>query len=149
MKADIHPNIHPVIFVDTSTGTEFVTTSTLTSDEKKKVNGVDHFVIKVEISSASHPFYTGKRKLVDTAGRVDKFLERAKKAQELKAKQVKTVDKELDEILHKDEEEKKEEKAPKKAESKAKAEDVKEEKKEEAPAEAEESASEEDQKEAA
>lgn len=118
MKADIHPNINPVIFVDTSTGTEFVTTSTLTSDEKKKVNGVDHYVIKVEISSASHPFYTGKRKLVDTAGRVDKFLERAKKAQEMKAKQVKTVDKELDEILHKDEE-KKEEKAPKKAEAKA------------------------------
>lgn len=114
MKADIHPTVNPVVFVDTSTGAEFVTTSTLTSEEKKKIGGVDHHVIKVEISSASHPFYTGKRKLVDTAGRVDKFLERAKKAQEIQAKKVKLVDKELDEILHKEDEKKPKATKPKK-----------------------------------
>ena len=144
MKADIHPNMNPVIFVDTSTGTEFVTTSTLTSEEKKKVNGVDHYVIKVEISSASHPFYTGKRKLVDTAGRVDKFLERAKKAQEMKAKQVKTVDKELDEILHKEDEVE----SPKKKSAKPKKEAAKKEKKSDEPAN-DNATPEEDQKEAA
>lgn len=119
MKADIHPQINPVVFLDTSTGAEFITTSTLTSKEKKKINGVDHFVIKVEISSNSHPFYTGKRKLVDTAGRVDKFLARAKKAQEIKEKQVKIVDEALEEVLHKDEEKKEAKtKAPKKAPAK-------------------------------
>lgn len=106
MKANIHPQLNPVVFIDTSTGAEFITSSTLTSDQKKKINGVDHYVIKVEISSASHPFYTGKRKLVDTAGRVDKFLARAKRAQQLQEKKVKSIDKELDDILH--EEEKKE-----------------------------------------
>lgn len=109
MKADIHPKTHPVVFVDISTGSEYLTTSTLTSDETKKINGVDHHVIKVEISSSSHPFYTGKRKLIDTAGRVDKFMERAKKAKELQAKNTKKVDEDLDEILHEEEEEKKEE----------------------------------------
>lgn len=118
MKADIHPQVHPVVFLDTSTGAEFITTSTLTSEEKKKINGVDHYVIKVEISSTSHPFYTGKRKLVDTAGRVDKFLARAKKAQELQEKKVKVVDEGLDEVLHKEEE--KEEKTTKAADKKEK-----------------------------
>ena len=82
MKADIHPNINPVIFVDTSTGTEFVTTSTLTSDETKEIDGVEHYVIKVEISSASHNFYTGRQILVDTAGRVERFRRRYAKAEQ-------------------------------------------------------------------
>lgn len=85
MKKDIHPTLHPVVFVDTSDGTEFVTMSTMTSDETKKIDGVDHYVIKVEISSASHPFYTGKQKLVDTAGRVEKFKAKMAKAQAHKA----------------------------------------------------------------
>lgn len=158
MKADIHPQIHPVVFLDTSTGAEFLTTSTLTSEEKKKINGVDHYVIKVEISSASHPFYTGKRKLVDTAGRVDKFLERAKKAQEIKEKQVKKIDEELDEVLHekegKKEEKKKEEKKPVKKSilkvetaKEEKAPEEKEDDKAEAPEKSEESTSEEEKKE--
>lgn len=85
MKKDIHPKVNPVVFVDTSCGVEFVTTSTLTSEKTKKINGVDHYVVNVEISSASHPFYTGKQMLIDTAGRVDKFkarMEAAKKKQE-------------------------------------------------------------------
>lgn len=86
MKTGIHPNTHPVIFLDTTTGSKFVSSSTLVSDETEDIDGVKHYVIKVEISSASHPFYTGKRMLVDTAGRVDKFLERAKKAEQKNAK---------------------------------------------------------------
>lgn len=73
MKKDIHPDYHPVVFVDPSVGAEFITRSTMTSNEVRNIDGVDHYVIKMEISSASHPFYTGKRKFVDTAGRVERF----------------------------------------------------------------------------
>ncbi len=76
MKQDLHPKVNPVVFVDTSCGAQFVTTSTLRSDEKMDVNGVPHMIINVEISSASHPFYTGKQILIDTARRVEKFQER-------------------------------------------------------------------------
>lgn len=79
MKVDIHPTTHPVVFVDTSCGAEFVTTSTLTSNETRAIDGVDHYVINIEISSASHPFYTGKQILIDTARRVEKFEARMKK----------------------------------------------------------------------
>lgn len=56
-----------------------MTTSTLKSDQTKEVNGITYFVIPIEISSASHPFYTGKQILVDTARRVEKFKERVEK----------------------------------------------------------------------
>jgi len=96
MKAEIHPKSHPVVFIDSSCGAEFATTSTLTSDKTKKINGVDHFVISVDISSASHPFYTGKQTLVDTAGRVDKFRARMeaskKKMEEAEARRAKKGD---------------------------------------------------------
>lgn len=85
MKTGIHPTLNHVVFVDSATGAEFATFSTLTSDKTKKVNGVDHFVIMVDISSDTHPFFTGKQTLVDTAGRVDKFrarMEAAKQKQE-------------------------------------------------------------------
>jgi large subunit ribosomal protein L31 len=78
MKTGIHPQVYDVVFIDTSTGDQFITTSTQKSDEKMTIDGKEYFVIKVEISSKSHPFYTGKQKLIDTAGRVDKF--RAKMA---------------------------------------------------------------------
>lgn len=84
MKAGIHPKTHPVVFVDISTEKEFIALSTLTSDKKKKINGVDHYVIRVDVSSDSHPFYTGKQKLIDTAGRVDKFRARMEKAKKYK-----------------------------------------------------------------
>ncbi len=73
MKDKIHPDYHPVVFVDPSVGAEFITCSTMKSNEVRNIDGVDHYVIKMEISSASHPFYTGKRKFVDTAGRVERF----------------------------------------------------------------------------
>ncbi len=73
MKEGIHPEYHPVVFVDVGSDFELVTRSTLTSEEKREIDGVEHYVVKVEISSASHPFYTGKQRFVDTAGRIDKF----------------------------------------------------------------------------
>jgi len=73
MKKETHPEYHPVIFVDPSVGAEFVTRSTMTSKETRDVDGVKYFVVRMEISSASHPFYTGKTRLVDTAGRVERF----------------------------------------------------------------------------
>ena len=76
MKKDIHPQVNPVVFVDVSTGKEFVTTSSVTSDKTKEIDGVKHFVINVEISSDSHAFFTGEQKIVDAAGRVEKFKAR-------------------------------------------------------------------------
>lgn len=73
MKKDIHPQTNPVVFIDASTGKEFVTKSSVTSNETRNIDGVDHYVIKVDISSDSHPFFTGEQKLVDAAGRVEKF----------------------------------------------------------------------------
>jgi large subunit ribosomal protein L31 len=73
MKPGIHPDYHPVIFVDSGAEVEFVTRSTLVSDEVRDVDGVKHHVVRLELSSASHPFFTGKQRFVDTAGRIEKF----------------------------------------------------------------------------
>ena len=74
MKKDIHPEYRPVIFLDTSTGTRFLIRSTIASKETDTwEDGQEYPLVKVEISSASHPFYTGKMKFVDSAGRVEKF----------------------------------------------------------------------------
>jgi len=74
MKKDIHPAYHPVLYVDGDF--EFASRSTATSDETRTIDGVDHFVLRLEISSASHPFYTGKQRFVDTAGRIDRFRQK-------------------------------------------------------------------------
>jgi large subunit ribosomal protein L31 len=76
MKKDIHPDYHPVVYVDAGADFEFVGRSTMTSEEVRQIDGVDHYVIRLEISSASHPFYTGKQHFVDTAGRIEKFRQR-------------------------------------------------------------------------
>ncbi|MBQ0062913.1 MAG: type B 50S ribosomal protein L31 [Prevotella sp.] len=82
MKKGIHPdNYRPVVFKDMSNGDMFLTQSCCASKETIEFEGETYPLIKVEISSSSHPFYTGKSKLVDTAGRVDKFLSRYGKAQ--------------------------------------------------------------------
>ncbi len=71
---DIHPNYRTVVFRDSASGTEFVTRSTVqTNQTTKHSDGNEYPLYEVEISSASHPFYTGKQKLVDTAGRVERF----------------------------------------------------------------------------
>jgi large subunit ribosomal protein L31 len=77
MKADIHPDYHPVVFQDASSDFSFLTRSTLNSKETIKwEDGETYPLIKMEVSSQSHPFYTGKHKIVDTGGRVDKFRRR-------------------------------------------------------------------------
>ena len=81
MKKGIHPeNYRPVLFKDMSNGDVFLSQSTAKSNETEVYEGVEYPLIKLEISSSSHPFYTGKAKLVDTAGRVDKFFYRYKVA---------------------------------------------------------------------
>lgn len=80
MKKDIHPEYREVVFHDTSSDTKFITKSTMSSDETIKMeDGNEYPLIKVEVSSASHPFYTGKKLFVDTAGRVEKFNKKYKK----------------------------------------------------------------------
>ena len=76
MKTDLHPKYHAVIFVDVSTGTEFPTRSTITSEETRMVDGEEAYVIRVDVSSASHPLFTGEQRIVDTAGRVERFRRR-------------------------------------------------------------------------
>ena len=79
MKKDIHPeNYRLVAFKDMSNGNVTITRSTAATKETIEVDGVEYPVVKLEISNTSHPFYTGKVKLVDTAGRVDKFMNRYK-----------------------------------------------------------------------
>jgi len=74
MKKDIHPEYKEVVFQDVQSDFKFLTRSTMSSDEKIKwEDGKEYPLIKVEVSSASHPFYTGKKIFVDTAGRVEKF----------------------------------------------------------------------------
>jgi large subunit ribosomal protein L31 len=74
MKANIHPdNYRLVAFKDMSNDDVFITKSTANAKETIEVEGVEYPLIKLEISRTSHPFYTGKTKLVDTAGRIDKF----------------------------------------------------------------------------
>jgi large subunit ribosomal protein L31 len=71
---DIHPEYRTVVFRDSASGTEFLTRSTVqTNQTTKHSDGNEYPLYEVEISSASHPFYTGKQKLVDTAGRVERF----------------------------------------------------------------------------
>ncbi|MCG8386929.1 MAG: type B 50S ribosomal protein L31 [Cytophagales bacterium] len=80
MKKDIHPEYKEVVFQDTSSDFTFLTRSTMTSkDTIKWEDGNEYPLIKIEVSSASHPFYTGKKLFVDTAGRVEKFNRKYKK----------------------------------------------------------------------
>ena len=77
MKQGIHPeNYRPVVFKDMSNEEIFISRSTIATKETIEVNGETYPLVNLEITSASHPFYTGKQKLVDTAGRVDKFMSR-------------------------------------------------------------------------
>ncbi len=82
MKKEIHPaNYRPVLFADNSSGAQFIIASTIETKETLKAkDGVEYPVHYVEISSASHPFYTNQDKTIDTAGRVEKFKTRQSKA---------------------------------------------------------------------
>ncbi len=76
MKPGIHPDYHKVLWIDTATGKEFVTRSTLTSKEKREVDGEEIPVVHLEISSFSHPFWTGKMRELDSDGKIDRFRRR-------------------------------------------------------------------------
>ncbi len=109
MKADIHPaNYRKVAFKDTASDAVFILGSTIDAKETIKVDGVEYPMTTIEISSVSHPFYTGLEKVMDTAGRVEKF----------KARQSKTVAKPV--------KEKKEQPAPKPKKEKVEKAEVKE-----------------------
>lgn len=71
VKADIHPEYHPVVFVDGDH--EIITRSTMTSRNTRDIDGVEHYVVEVHISSSTHPFWTGSQRVVDTAGRIERF----------------------------------------------------------------------------
>lgn len=82
MRKDIHPDYHPVVFRDAAAGFAFLTRSTVTSTTTVLWHdGQTYPVVDVDISSASHPFYTGRARVVDTAGRVEKFRRRYGAAQ--------------------------------------------------------------------
>ena len=76
MKSEIHPEYAPVVFRDLASGATFLTRSTVSSDKTIDLDGETYPVIDVEISSESHPFYTGKQRILDSAGRVEKFNSR-------------------------------------------------------------------------
>ena len=89
MKKEIHPqNYRPVLFIDNSNGAEFIIASTVATKDtaKAKEDKKDYPVLRLEISSASHPFYTGNEKSLDTAGRAEKFRARQAVAKAKKGK---------------------------------------------------------------
>ena len=82
MKKNIHPkNYRLVAFKDMSNNDIFISKSTVETKENIQVDGKDYPLVKLEISRTSHPYYTGKSKLVDTAGRIDKFKNKYSKFQ--------------------------------------------------------------------
>lgn len=77
MKADIHPDYHPVVFQDAATGARFLTRSTITSAARVEwSDGNTYPLVVVDVTSDSHPFWTGASRVVDTQGRVDRFRRR-------------------------------------------------------------------------
>ena len=86
MKEGIHPNYRHVVFQDTAAEYAFLTRSTVKTEKKIKwQDGNEYPLVTVEISSASHPFYTGRQKLLDTAGRVERFEKRFAKTEGTKS----------------------------------------------------------------
>jgi large subunit ribosomal protein L31 len=73
VKKDIHPNLNPVCFVDVSSGRKFIAKSTASSKKQENIDGLDHHVLLRDVTMDSHPAYTGEKRFVDTAGRVEKF----------------------------------------------------------------------------
>lgn len=94
MKKDIHPTSYrPVVFQDLNNGSTFLTRSTVATDDKITLDGVEYPLVKVHISSTSHPFFTGEERIVDIEGRVDKFKARAKAAAEARETRAKAAQK--------------------------------------------------------
>jgi len=79
VKPEGHPALNNVCFVDVATGRKFLTKSTLKSPRKEKIDGVEYQVVVRDVTSDSHPAYTGEKRLVDTAGRIEKFSNKFKR----------------------------------------------------------------------
>ncbi len=89
MKKDLHPKAYrPVVFQDLNNNTTYLTRSTVATEEKITLSGVEYPLVKVHISSSSHPFYTGEERIVDIEGRVDRFKARASAAAAAREKRV-------------------------------------------------------------
>ncbi len=80
MRKGIHPELNYVVFVDASTGDEIITRAALTSRDTRDIDGVEHYVIRRDITAYSHPFFTGQQRHVDTEGRIDRFKRKYAKA---------------------------------------------------------------------
>ncbi|HRP04316.1 MAG: type B 50S ribosomal protein L31 [Opitutaceae bacterium] len=79
MKAEGHPTLNNVCFLDIGTGKRFLTKSTMKSSRKEKIDGTEYHIIVRDVTMDSHPAYTGEKRLVDTAGRVEKFTHKFKR----------------------------------------------------------------------
>ncbi|MBI5766166.1 MAG: type B 50S ribosomal protein L31 [Verrucomicrobia bacterium] len=79
MKAEGHPTLNNVCFLDVATGKKFLTKSTMKSQRKENIDGQEYYVIIRDVTMDSHPAYTGEKRLVDTAGRVEKFTSKFKR----------------------------------------------------------------------
>lgn len=79
MKSEGHPTLNNVAFVDVSTGRKFLTRSTIKSARKEVIDGVEYHIVLRDITADSHPAYTGEKRFVDTAGRVEKFQNKFKR----------------------------------------------------------------------
>lgn len=87
MKKDLHPTSYrPVVFQDLNNGTNYLTRSTVATEETIKLDGTEYPLVKVHISSSSHPFFTGEERIIDIEGRVDKFKARAAAGEAAKEK---------------------------------------------------------------
>jgi large subunit ribosomal protein L31 len=94
MKKDLHPaNYRPVVFQDLNNNTTYLTKSTVATDDTIKLDGVDYPLVKVHITSSSHPFFTGEERILDIEGRVDKFKARAAAGQAAKDKRAQAAKK--------------------------------------------------------
>jgi large subunit ribosomal protein L31 len=84
VKAEGHPSLNNVCFVDVATGKKFLTRSAASSPRKETIDGVEYHVIVRDVTSDSHPAYTGEKRLVDTAGRIEKFSNKFKRQRSAK-----------------------------------------------------------------
>ena len=80
MKSEGHPQLNPVCFLDVATGKRFLTRSTMKSARKESIDGQEYFIVLRDVTMDSHPAYTGEKRLVDTAGRVEKFTSKFKRS---------------------------------------------------------------------
>ncbi len=84
MKTEVHPSLNNVCFLDVSSGKRFMTKSTMKSARKEVIDGEEFFIVLRDVTSDSHPAYTGEKRIVDTAGRVEKFTTKFKRSSKAK-----------------------------------------------------------------